>query len=224
MWDFRLDLAECIGHLAVMRKRNVITLAAAIVAVLGLMWCGVASQPPDPVYGGRPLSYWADPSAWTSIWVKFPPPPLDSNALPYLVDALKKKDGPLRRSYNDLWPHLPGWMQEHLPIPRYLSNVRWESCHLLSTFGVRAQSAIPELRRMLREDEYWQVRLAAAFALGKIARRDDKPVVEALVAAATKDKDTHVRGQAAHALVRIDPEAADKAGVTKTAWSAWPDE
>jgi HEAT repeat protein len=56
----------------------------------------------------------------------------------------------------------------------------------------------------------------AAGALVNIANRDDESVVEALVAAATKDKDAYVRKYAGDALAQLNPEAAAQAGVTNS--------
>jgi HEAT repeat protein len=79
--------------------------------------------------------------------------------------------------------------------------------------GAKSRPAIPELIRVAREDDDSSVRTEAAFALGEIANRDDSAVVEALVAA-TKDKEAKVRDFAGLALMRIDTEAASKAGIT----------
>jgi hypothetical protein len=66
----------------------------------------------------------------------------------------------------------------------------------------------------LRQDESEVVRNGALYALWQIARSDDKVVVDAIVAAAKKDPDPNLQGNAREILVRFNPEAAAHAGLT----------
>jgi hypothetical protein len=83
---------------------------------------------------------------------------------------------------------------------------------LLASLGTTARPAIPELIRVLREDDDLGVRTAATWALGNIANREDKPVIEALVAAVTKETNGSGWRMAGGVLWGFDPEAAAKAG------------
>jgi hypothetical protein len=193
-----------------MRKRGRIILTVVILAVLGgFAWHALTPHPPDPVYKGHPLSYWvsgAPGGKWSD------PSPLDSNAVPYLVQALKSRDTPLNKAYNHLWPHLPVWLRNRTWVPNYAAGRRFVSCRLLVTMGTNARPAIPDLIRLLNEDDEVAVRAIATEALRSIANRNDAAVVVALTAA-TKDRDTAVRLQATDALQSLAPAPLANAGV-----------
>lgn len=235
----------------IMMKRRVMILALAVVAVLaGVIWWAVASRPPavpDPVYDGHPLSFWVDPSSGRESssrgmgtnWF----PSLDSNAIPYLIQTLKKHDGIIRKSYDRLWPYFPGFLQGDmpgslrskivylggpysdltpLPGPRSSAGERVNSCFCLALMGARARPAIPELIRLVGEDDDGEVRTTAVWALANVARADDQSAMEALKTAATKDMNPNVSGLAGWELARFGPVAADKAGVTNPATGTSP--
>ena len=187
-----------------MRKRRVIILVAAFAAVVGgLIWWAVATEPPDPVYAGHPLSYWFSPSrlggsnamsATTAL-----EPWIDSNAVPRLVQVLKTRDGVTHMVYERVWPLFPSWLKRHAPDPSARWRTRCGVCSLLANMGYQARPAIPELVNLLREDNNLSVRMAAAEALGRIATFDDQPVGETFVTA-TKDPAPEVRKTAAQIL------------------------
>jgi hypothetical protein len=194
-----------------MSKPRVIIQAVAVVAVLGgLIWWTVATRPPavpDPVYAGHPVSF------WVGVGVQNLPRSVDSNAVPYLLDALKRRDGPLRTAWINLWGHLPGWLTGRVARPISASEVRFNSCGILAALASHGRPAIPELIRILREDDDSRVRLNAASALGELAGREDEAAVEALAAAANNDRGPGVDIVASGALSHINWKAATKAGV-----------
>lgn len=209
-----------------MSKRRIITLALAIVAVLGgIIWWAVASRPPtvpDPVYGRFHLSEWLSVysyprrpgSNFDPDWGPFYSS-LDSNAVPYLVHALKAREGALHAAYDRFWPDFPNWLKQRLPDPDPESEATATMfcCIWLGDLKTAARPAIPELIRVLREDDDAVTRGEAAWALGCINNQDDRQVVEALLAAVTKDTDSKVRQIAGNALWIHNPEAAAKAGI-----------
>jgi hypothetical protein len=211
-----------------MKKGPAIIFAVAIVLVLEVIWWGAPSRPstvPDPVYAGRHLSYWLAPSAFTGR--NFAPRELlfihtsiDSNAVPYLVQALKTRDGTLRVADEHLWSHFPIWLKARVPYLASAAELRRQSCFFLEVLGVTARPAVPELTRVLRQDESEPVRNGAVYALWQIARSDDKGVVDALITAAKKDPDPNLQGNAREILVRFNPEAAAHAGLTNAAAGA----
>jgi len=84
--DPRLYLSATLGHAAAMKKRVNVVLAALIFAALGLaMREGL--RPKEPVYDGRPVSYWINYSGRADVALdlgrigRFTG---DSNAVPYL--------------------------------------------------------------------------------------------------------------------------------------------
>lgn len=213
-----------------MKKRRVIILATAVVTALGVIWWMAASRPPavvDPVYAGHHLSYWLSPSVFTgqnfaARELSFIHSSLDSNAVPYLVQALRTRDGTLRVAYERLWSHFPVWLRARVPYPASAAEVKRDSCFFLQGMGATARPAIQELTRVLRQDESEPVRNGALYALGQIASPDDERVVDALIAAATKDRDPNLRGNACEILVRFNPEAAAQAGVINAAAGTLP--
>ena len=76
----------------------------------------------------------------------------------------------------------------------------------------RSVRAIPELIRLLNEDNETGVRSIAIFALRSVANRNDAAVVAALTAA-TKDKDAVVRTEAVQVLPLLAPAPAAEAGM-----------
>jgi hypothetical protein len=104
------------------RKGRIIILVAAVFAVLALIWWTAnvsATSVPDPVYGGLPLGYWLSPSLLPGSHGQFDffklVPSTDSNAVPYLVQALKAREGRMHRAYYHLLPHFPGWLKQRVP-------------------------------------------------------------------------------------------------------------
>jgi hypothetical protein len=241
--DSAMVLAACIAYVDGVSKRGRIILAAVFLAVTGgLVWwllTPLQPGPPDLVYDGHPLSYWVNPPGENGVF-KYGQPSvikigiqtsssttsstyiflksLDSNAVPFLVESLKRQRGGLRRVYNGFWRRAPSWLQNHLPAPKH-AWIRDNTFFFLQTLGVSARPAIPELIRILREEDGDLYHDFAIVTLGVIATRDDKSAVEALVAA-TRDPDGGVRQTAVEEIERLDPDTAAKAGVTNSATDA----
>lgn len=147
-----------------MRKRRIIVLAVAVVAVLGgVIWWAVATRPPavpDPVYGGHRLSYWVNrPQAEVG-------PAMDSNAVPYLAQVLKRRDGPSPNRRMRFWRGIPDWLKNQLGFATPAAEAKAASCQYLGNLGPTARPAIPDLIHVLRGDDYIVVRGTSAWALG----------------------------------------------------------
>src|SRR5690348_9242696 len=167
-------------------KRFRIGLAILVVAIVGVvLWQVLRLR--EPVYNGKPISYWIDASGRMFTWSDPPDsffkgfPLLDSNAVPFLARALQREDGRLRVAYQNAWLRSPTWLHKRLPRP------------------IR---------------EAW-VRRAVAQALGNLAR-DAKPAIPALVRTWKTDSDPAVRKLAGEALVKIDHGAGAKATVNES--------
>ncbi len=110
------------------------------------------------------------------------PPGLDSNALPYLIAALKRKDSASGQIYSWLYLKCPPSVSARLPNPLYASVVRERATDFLGKLGPAAKPAVPALIDALRSDKEWMIRAQAANALAAIG--DDEPsVIDALRAA-----------------------------------------
>jgi hypothetical protein len=205
------------GQAGNMRKRGRMIFFAAIVVVGGFgLWALLRSPagPPDLVYDGHPLSYWVRGSPPGTVYVG--PRVLDSNAVPYLVWTLNKRSGVMWHAYLRIWPHLPGWLRSRLDSVDNARDQRFYACRLLGTLGSAARPAIPALVAVLQDDEDGGVRGSAAYALGRIANRDDKTVADALSNATTVKIATHpeLNSVANMALRRLHWRPAENGGVT----------
>ena len=239
-----------------MRKRRVIILAMSLLAVLGgvIWWATCRPAVPDPVYAGHPLSYWLDRSSPSNplaseAGIQSLNNTLDSNAVPYLIHALKTQESLRSRLYRRVYLRLPaGWKRNlraptlnafvlggwggqlqikngttpiFVPGPISAGDLRLESCVLLSWLGPDARPAIPQLILVLREDDFSMVRWCAALALGKIANPDDKNALDALNAAILNDKDQVTKNWSGRALSDIATRAAAKAVTTNPPADLW---
>jgi hypothetical protein len=208
-----------------MKNRPYLVLGILLVAALGWAAWQALREPREPVYEGHPIGYWFGSAKglggssrlqpWTVHFAR------DSNATPFVIRMLKRDSWFGQAYYRKwLWPKLPTSISSHLPAPPADNPATREAAAVcLSLMGSGAKSAIPALTRALREDEVPRVRRSAAWALGTVALgsagQRDKMVVAAL-SDALKDKDGEVRITAAHFLVRVDREAAARAGVKMT--------
>ena len=187
-----------------MRKKRSILLAVLLVTILGgLAW--VALQSGEPVYRGKPISRWINE---VGVFANPPAPALpllDSNAVPFLVEALDRQDGQLRRVYLRIWNKLPSRVQNRLPQPVPGWAIRANAAALLGTIGTNATPAIPALIRALKTDNVDLVRAFSAKSLAQI-HKGDKLVMEALAEAAKNDTEASVRFEALNALKEFNIE------------------
>src|SRR3954452_14679353 len=75
-------------------------------AVCGVVCFQRVSQPPDPIYAGKPVSY------WFTREIGKPPnfqgrPEFNSNAVPYLISQLLKSTPIREKFYRTLSPKMP---------------------------------------------------------------------------------------------------------------------
>ena len=179
-----------------MRNRLYLVGGVLLVAALGwASWQAVRPLPSEPVYERYPLSYW--------LTNNLPRPKGligDSNAVPFLVNALKK-DSRVGAVYHRkwLWLKLPPAIRKHLPTaPADNPRIRVEAAFLLGAMGPVAKPAIPSLIRAFKEDDNQVVRSYAATALGNLGIGYSN--VTAALTEALKDKDAGVRRAATNSL------------------------
>ncbi len=185
------------------RKRNILIVLLLVTFLGGLAW--IALQSGEPVYRGKPISRWINE---VGVFASPPAPALpllDSNAVPFLVEALNRQDGRLRRAYLRTVNKLPSYIQSKLPQPVPGWAIRANAAALLGTIGTNATPAVPALIQALKTDKVDLVRQFSAKSLAEIAKRD-KLVMEALAEAATKDTEASVRFEALNALKEFNIE------------------
>ncbi len=159
------------------------------------------------------MSYWVYhyPAgiAWTS------PTSLDSNAVPYLIDAMQKTDDGVYHAYGKIWSHLPVWLKNHAGLITSNIGGRFVACRLLGTMGTNAQAAIPELIHVILRDKEDPVRVIAADTLRRIDASSHNAVIAAL-AAATQAGGWPENGNEQITFIKIVPDAAAKAFSTNS--------
>jgi hypothetical protein len=217
-----------------MRNRVYLVLGILLVAaVVGLLWRSPwePRQVLEPVYDGKPLSYWlADivmrarqGRASVTVWRGSKGEPdiirramSDSNAVPFLVGVLRRDRwfgaGYYRRWF---WPKLPPSIRKHLPPPPAGKATTRSNAALLLGMGHDEQRAILALVGALKDDDDSVVRWNAAWALGNLGNRNRTAV--AALSEALKDKDPALRNEATNVLLHLDPEGAAKAGINMSA-------
>jgi hypothetical protein len=180
-----------------MTKRSRVILAVVTLAALaGIAWSILKPGPPDPVYDGHPLSYWVAGGPWGTWKI---PSGLDSNAVPYLIQSLKSRDGLFRKAYINLYPRFPAWVRNRLSYPVPAEHKRSMAARLLGSMGSTARPAIPDLVHIVKADDNYYVRRDAINALRTLAYGYDAAVIECLKAA-SKDKDSQFAIMADQAL------------------------
>jgi hypothetical protein len=191
-----------------MGKRSIIVASAGVLLLTGVLWW--ALLPREPVYGGKPVSYWLSDRrektfTHTPTPFDFPDhtiPVMDSNAVPFLVAAVNRRDGASRRLYTRLRTSMPHLVEARLPDPEPLSGIHFNAANALGSLGKDARAAVPSLIRLSKESNQADVRLSAIMALHRIDPKDSQ-VREALMTA-THDTNSAVRTQAQMLLNTFD--------------------
>jgi hypothetical protein len=186
-----------------MAKRWPVVCGVLLVAGLGWATWQALRQPPEPVYEGKPISYWlAPPVGAIGDGVIFPPKGMatDSNAIPFLVEALNRQSTPFEKAYAIVWPKLSVSLRRRLGQPANPPYGREAAAMALGSMGTLAQPVMPALVRALN-DRQPAVRRAAAYALGELGREDETMVTA--LRAALSDNSEEVRVYAAVSLAQL---------------------
>ncbi len=137
----------------------------------------VTSHTREPVYDGKPISYWIDhPTNYYPTVGNFYkggefPKSVDARAVPYLIRALKRGEGPLQPKYNAAWWKFPAWMQKMLPYPYPSVIIRASAANELARLGPAAKPAIPALTAASTKDDDDRMRRTAAYALAELQKQ-----------------------------------------------------
>lgn len=142
--------------------------------------------------------------------------PSAHSATPAIINALNDKEVDLRRSAAATLGQLGPITSNVVPaLISALTNGDWyteeEALRALGKLGPAATNAIPALVNELKY-QHPERRAWSAEYLGNMGPRA-KTAVPALLLATTDDETQWVREAATNALLKIDPEAAAKAGV-----------
>jgi HEAT repeat protein len=184
-----------------MRTRVKISLTVLLVLVVGTMLWQML-RPREPVYDGKPISYWISRSGefyWGSDFGRIGGfAPRDSNAVPYLLKALERQDTTFSLTYRMVWFKMPYQIQSRLPLPISAEQMRFSTAMSLGKMGDIARPAIPALLRAAREDKSIRVRGWAACSLGQVGKGDTNVI--RVLTESLNDRSSYIRAMAAHAL------------------------
>ncbi len=197
-----------------MRKRYQIAVAVFIAAIVGVIaW--EATRPRQPVYNGKTLGRWLS----TSFGESDRDPAkreageeavrqIGTNAIPTLLRLLRMKDSAMKTRVITLA------RSQHIINIQCEYAGRWNQIaeYAFSCLGTNAQTAVPALLRIAEENISPTSRSYAIETLGWIGP-PAKEAVPSLLLWATNEV-VPVRRYARFSLLRIDREAAARAGIT----------
>jgi HEAT repeat protein len=129
------------------------------------------------------------------------PKTVDDRALPYLIQALHRKNAPMLSVSQAVWRSSPVWVKNRWAQPLDVAPVRSAAALVIGNLGSNGRPAIPYLIHVLQEDPEPESRACAAYALGQIGY-GDTAVSNALTMAA-KETNKIVSGTAMLSLSRI---------------------
>lgn len=155
-----------------MRKRDKIAALIVVVAILagGITWQVLRQR--EPIYQGKSASDWMNydysvpnpDRKFREVWQG-----LGSNAVPFLVKALDRREAYRPITYRSLWRGLPPWLRRVLPTPSPPANIiRSRAASALGEIGEASRPAISAILHTMKADESGFVRETAANALKAI--------------------------------------------------------
>lgn len=159
---------ETCKHLAMTKGRRIGL--GILIIIAGAIGVGVLLNR-EPLLEGKPLSVWLWKMSDNDSQVRRRAEKIltaaGSETIPYLVRALNRKNSALSRAYISLRSHLPIFVRDRMPYPTDQSIYRYNATTVLGEFGAAAKCAVPDLTRLLKDDDD-MVRYGAAAALGSI--------------------------------------------------------
>ncbi len=187
------------------RLANAALVSTGIVVVLIVGWLAVGFfQPREPVYHGKPLSYWLE-QLWTQGESEYAQTALRAvgpRAIPILLHDVRQWNSSGQRLYRVIWPRLPQILQRRMHEPKWFDDdVFGNIVFALSTIG---EPGLPMLLAAL-EDSDQNVRRAAVEALKSIAPKSDDAA--RLVGNRLADPNPLVRYGAVTALAAMKPHS-----------------
>jgi HEAT repeat protein len=182
-----------------------LALAALGVALVAAVWMLVASRSMSSYQGKTALEWLAEANTTNQMGAFAAFHAMGSDAAPFLVRQLEKRDSAWDSMWRAVYPKLPVGMQKHLsrPMPEL---VRWNSAEMMLV-NVDARAAMPDLMRLLKagndEQQFCAIRAAINFI-----RPDDTRYVPLLIEK-LQSPNLQLRPLAALALGRIGPGARE---------------
>jgi hypothetical protein len=192
-----------------MGKRGRVFIAVAAIAVLAVLaWTMLHAPAPEPVYNGKPLSYWLQAynpaqngNQPTEAEANAAINEIGTNAIPTLLRMLRAHDSPLKTK-------IIKWvLHHHLFRTHYTSAVflNSQATSGIEVLGPAAAIAVPELIKIVNENVSASSQSSAASSLGYIGP-EAKEAVPSLLHATTSSNQ-NVRSAVLIALGQIHEDA-----------------
>ena len=187
------------------RKRFVALVVLALLAATSVAW--VFSRRVEPVYDGRPLTFWAQQygsNNWRSggknlaRGAEFAIQQIGTNAIPFLLDLMQAQDSDLKKR---LRQHLPRTWHDQLHLKDKSGDLRRVGAHGLAALGTNAPAAVPALIKLAKQNPDVDGRYIAVFALRALGATAEAAIpfyIECLT-----NKDATIRNEAAVGLALI---------------------
>ncbi len=142
-------------------------------------------RPPEPIYDGHPISYWISRPinlahsgpvvSYLDLTLEYSLsfPVMDSNAVPYLLPALRRSDGLFSSKgwYFKVWLKAPMWLQRRLPSPDRAASARYNAAAILSRFATLPPESVEPLIQSSRKGSSM-----ALAALAHSGNRDQRAI------------------------------------------------
>lgn len=161
-------------------KRKVLLIVTGLL-LAAAVWLLIENQPASdgPVYQGKTAWEWLG-DVWGAnqeqAFEAFRQ--MGSNAVPFLVHELQKKDSTWRRFYTRNYPKLPQAIRKHLTWP-VDDAIRWEWAKTVLV-RLNANAAIPDLTHLLTESNGERQRIVLE-ALGNLVGPRDTNCIPQLI-------------------------------------------
>jgi hypothetical protein len=188
------------------RTPLILTILALVVAVLLASWC-LSYRPWEAHYRGHPTSWWA--AQYPAGQMEHdPPPPPDPQLQQLWIDPIIPADpfsycpGPRPKAFWYDWAAAVGMK----------SNRDDDDEMEQRALFLGDPDSIPVLRELSGHPSP-RVRQAAVYGLMKVGKRNPGAAAELAAIVAKGDSDSLVCRCARHALRKLDPEAAERAGI-----------
>jgi HEAT repeat protein len=150
-------------------KTSSIALAAIGAALLLLLWVAMRRSAQEPVYAGKPLSYWAEHASATEFAQSYRAiRAIGSEGVPWLLGRVRFLHGMRQRIYAAVWPNLPLHLRRRLAPPLNVSAVEEKVTFALSLLE---SNGVPSLVTAFR-DRKSSVRKVAVSAIGRMLLTD----------------------------------------------------
>lgn len=189
-----------------MSKHSIILVLAAIV-IFALLLMLLEGRQRQPTFQGKSVDYWLEQVFWAPNLNQTEAlqaiKGMGTNAYPFLVAALKKKDTPVKMFYQWTYRKMPANVQKRFPVPVPASTYREAASLVL--LNSNAKGILPELIEILKIPDS-SIRYSTMIVVSYHIGQENVAAVPVLLETLS-DTNLTVRQRAAGSLGKIGPGA-----------------